>query len=62
MAEEAETASWPAAGEPAERTTAASGAGGGDPFEQRPELMVAGAFAGGFALALALRWLGRGRD
>ncbi len=33
-----------------------------DPFEERPELMVAGAFAGGFALALALRWLGRGRD
>jgi len=33
-----------------------------DPFEDRPELLVAGAFAGGLALALALRWLGRGGD
>jgi hypothetical protein len=34
----------------------------GDPLEEHPEFLVAGAFAGGLALALALRWLGRGDD
>jgi len=33
-----------------------------DPLDERPELLVAGAFAGGLILALALRWLGRGDD
>ncbi len=35
---------------------------GPDPFAERPEIFAAGAFAGGLALALALRWLGRNRD
>lgn len=33
-----------------------------DPFEERPEAFVAGAFAGGLLLAVALRWIGRDRD
>jgi hypothetical protein len=33
-----------------------------DPLEEHPELLVAGAFAGGMVLALALRWLGRDGD
>ena len=29
-----------------------------DPFAERPEAFVAAAFAGGFALAMLLKWLG----
>jgi hypothetical protein len=32
--------------------------GGDDPFAERPELFVAGAFAGGLALAMLLKRLG----
>jgi hypothetical protein len=33
--------------------------GGGDPFKDRPELFVAGAFVGGFALAQILKRIGK---
>ena len=35
-----------------------SGSSGGDPFEERPELFVGAAFAGGLALAILLKRLG----
>jgi len=38
---------------------ASNGAGDHDPFTERPEIYVGGAFAGGLALAVLLRLIGR---
>jgi hypothetical protein len=48
-----------AAGSPPAGTSPIGGQkGGDDPFAERPELFVGGAFVGGLALALLLKRLG----
>jgi hypothetical protein len=42
---------------PSHGTPAGATAAGGDPFEERPELFVGGAFVGGLALAILLKKL-----
>ena len=46
------------AGSPPAGSPIAGQQGGDDPFAERPELFVGGAFVGGLALALLLKRLG----
>ena len=45
------------AGPASSQSTPAGATASGDPFEERPELFVGGAFVGGLALAMLLRKL-----
>jgi hypothetical protein len=49
----------PGEAEHAQSPLDAAAAGDGDAFSERPELFVAGAFVGGFALAMILKRIGR---
>jgi hypothetical protein len=49
----------PGPGDPGQSPLDAAAAADGDAFSERPELFVAGAFVGGFALAMILKRIGQ---